>query len=206
MFTSQKSHFLLGVQTIVLSVAALYFGRPVLMPLVLSILLTFLLRPAVLGLERRRMPRVAAVGFVVAMILVLIGMVGWTLTQQFHQLALNLDDYQGHMRTRIEALHSRRIAAFDNVRALVREVSDATEGESQSPSEEQRGPDASPDSDHLDSMPDSVPLRNPGRDPGTKQEPEVVRVVSASPGPAETARIAWDTLSRNATSPMASPF
>src|SRR5579872_2291856 len=67
---------LVGLQSIVLTVVALYYGQPILLPLVLATLLTFLLRPAVLRLERYHLPRIAAVGVVVFCILLGMTVVG----------------------------------------------------------------------------------------------------------------------------------
>ena len=52
--------------TFVVVTGILYFGREVLIPLALSVLLSFLLAPAVRHLERRRVPRAAAITLMVA--------------------------------------------------------------------------------------------------------------------------------------------
>jgi predicted PurR-regulated permease PerM len=49
------------LSSIILVVAVLYFAQEVLIPLVLALLLSFLLAPAVRGLERLRFRRVPAV-------------------------------------------------------------------------------------------------------------------------------------------------
>ena len=46
-------------------IAGLYFGREVLLPLALAILLSFVLTPPLLLLRRMKLPRVVAVGLVV---------------------------------------------------------------------------------------------------------------------------------------------
>src|SRR5262245_13057212 len=109
---------LVGLQAVILTVTALYFGRPVLLPLVTAILVTFLLRPAALWLERHRVPRPVAVGFVALGVLLALGSVAYLVTQQLHDLASNLDEYRGHMRTRIQKLQGLRTRAFENVRGL----------------------------------------------------------------------------------------
>ena len=53
--------------TFVVVTGILYFGREVLIPLALSVLLSFLLAPAVRQLERRRVPRAAAITLMVAL-------------------------------------------------------------------------------------------------------------------------------------------
>jgi len=97
--------FLVAVQGVILAVAALHFAQPVLLPLVTAVLLTFVLRPGVVWLERHRIPRIVAVATVVASILLVIGSAGWMITRQFGELAEHLDEYRGHMRDKIETLH-----------------------------------------------------------------------------------------------------
>src|SRR5262245_55067676 len=99
----RSPRLLLALQATVLVVAALYFGRPVLLPLALAVLFTFLLRPVVLWLERRRLPRVVAVAVVVACIFTAIGMAGWIVTNQLGDLASHLDDYRSEIRAKIRS-------------------------------------------------------------------------------------------------------
>ncbi|HVG03340.1 MAG TPA: hypothetical protein VM937_00200, partial [Burkholderiaceae bacterium] len=51
---------LAALVTFIVVTGILYFGRDVLIPLALSVLLTFLLAPGVRWLERRRFPRALA--------------------------------------------------------------------------------------------------------------------------------------------------
>ena len=124
MAAQQSSRLLTGLQVIVLGGVTLYFGRPVLLPVVVAILFTFLLRPVVVWLERHRVGRVPAVSIVAVLILLFMVTVGWTLTGQFHQLALHLTEYQGHVRSRMQAFRGSRLQSVENVKALVREVTE----------------------------------------------------------------------------------
>src|SRR5258708_14389781 len=92
------NRFLIGLQAVVLTVAALYFAQPVFMPLVTAILLTFLLRPAVAGLERHHVPRAVAVALICLGILAGFGSVGWVLTPPLPELALHLAPDSGPLR------------------------------------------------------------------------------------------------------------
>src|SRR5260370_1137170 len=123
-----SNRFSTGLLAVVLTVAALYFAQPVLMPLVTAILLTFLLRPVVVGLERHHVPRAVAVALVCLGILAGFGSVGWVLTRQLHELALHLDEYSGHMRAKIESVRNSRTKAIENLRAIVNEVDEAARG------------------------------------------------------------------------------
>jgi len=111
-----SNRLLVGLQAVGLTVAALYFAQPVLMPLVTAILLTFLLRPATVALERHYVPRVLAVILVSFGVLAGVGSTGWVLTRQLHELALHLDEYRGHMRAKIERVRNSRTKAIENLR------------------------------------------------------------------------------------------
>ncbi len=75
-------------------VAALYFGRELLEPLVLASLLAFVLAPACALLQRAWLPRVAAVLLVVALAFAAIGGVGLVVGRQLAQLAGSLPSYE----------------------------------------------------------------------------------------------------------------
>jgi predicted PurR-regulated permease PerM len=125
--TSNSAHrFLLGLQAIVFTVAILFFGRPVLVPFIVAVLLTFLLRPGVVWLERHHVRRALAVGLVGMGVLAAIGGVGWILTRQLHELSLHVDEYRGNLRAKVEALQRSRPKVLDNFRAFVTEVDAAS--------------------------------------------------------------------------------
>src|SRR5688572_7232180 len=73
--------------------AMLAVARSVLIPLALAGLLTFLLSPVVTRLERV-VGRVGAVLMVATMIFVVLGGMGWVLTNQLIDLATRLPDYR----------------------------------------------------------------------------------------------------------------
>jgi predicted PurR-regulated permease PerM len=85
-------------------IAALYFGREVLIPLALAVLLSFALGPPVLLLRRWRVNRVLAVVAVVALAFAVIFSVGALIGGQLAHLADNLPQYQANMITKIHSL------------------------------------------------------------------------------------------------------
>src|SRR4051812_8837007 len=85
-------------------VAALYFGREVLRPIALAILLSFLLSPLVTRLERRRVPRAAAVLGVVLLAFGVVGGVGWIVYGQMADLADKLPEYKENIETKVRAV------------------------------------------------------------------------------------------------------
>jgi len=86
------------------AVAALYLGRTLLMPSALALLLTFSVAPLVQKLERRRLPRPAAVLLVCVLIGALLGGVGWLVAREASELATSYAQYRTNLRDKIEAL------------------------------------------------------------------------------------------------------
>ncbi|GMA75404.1 hypothetical protein GCM10025880_18210 [Methylorubrum aminovorans] len=86
--------------------SALYFGRDILVPVALAILLSFVLVPAVRGLRRLRVPRVAAVLLVVLLAFGTLGAVGSLIAREAAQLAADLPRYSLTLRDKITALRT----------------------------------------------------------------------------------------------------
>jgi predicted PurR-regulated permease PerM len=95
---------MLTIAMLVLGIACLYFGRPVLIPTAMAVLLTFLLAPPVTWLQRRRLPRALAVGIVVSVAGLVVAGVGWLFTSQVLNLASELPVYQDNITQRIVQL------------------------------------------------------------------------------------------------------
>lgn len=105
--TSEELMGLLGaVATAVLAfmiVVTLYFGREILVPIALAILLSFVLAPLVGLLQRIRVPRGLAVVSVVAMAFALIFAMASLLATQATQLAGDLPRYQSTISDKIQS-------------------------------------------------------------------------------------------------------
>jgi predicted PurR-regulated permease PerM len=99
-------------------VAALYFGRQVLVPIALAILLSFVLSPAVRLLQRRYFPRGAAVAVVGVVAFAAIFGLGAILAAQVHDLAKDLPRYQSTLQTKIDSLRGAAIGAGTLERAV----------------------------------------------------------------------------------------
>jgi len=188
MAAQQSSRLLTGLQVIVLGGITLYFGRPVLLPVVVAILFTFLLRPVVVWLERHRVGRVPAVSIVAVLILLFMVTVGWTLTGQFHQLALHLNEYQGHLRSRMQAFRGSHLQSVENVKAMVREITEGPTARTEGPDKPGRVTAADPRS----------PSSDPERD--NPERIEVRTVVPQGNSLAESIQTAWNALSTPLTS------
>ncbi|GJD60961.1 AI-2E family transporter [Methylobacterium frigidaeris] len=87
--------------------AILSLGRDVLMPITLAVLLSFVLAPAVRGLQRRRLPRSLAVLVVVLATFAGIGGLGLLIANEASQLASDLPRYTVTMREKIGALRAQ---------------------------------------------------------------------------------------------------
>jgi predicted PurR-regulated permease PerM len=95
---------LIVLAAICVVVAALYFARDVLVPLALSVMLSFLLGPLVTRLERRGIPRGGAVTIVAVVIFTLLGALAWLVFVQVEQLAEQLPRYQDNIVRKIHAV------------------------------------------------------------------------------------------------------
>jgi predicted PurR-regulated permease PerM len=93
-----------GLLIAAIVVAALYFAREVLLPLALAILLSFVLTPPLLLLRKLKVPRVPAVGIVVATAFAIIFALGWMMSREAADLAGELPSYQATLSKKIESL------------------------------------------------------------------------------------------------------
>ena len=85
-------------------VAALYFGREVLIPITLAFLLTFLLSPVVEWLRHLRLGRVPSVVLAVVLALAIILGIGSAIGTQVAQLAQDIPEYQATIQKKIAAI------------------------------------------------------------------------------------------------------
>jgi predicted PurR-regulated permease PerM len=88
-------------------VAALYFARDLLIPVVLSVLLTFVLTPVVSFLQRWRVPRnIGAIAAILMAVLIILSL-GTMVANQINQLATELPRYQSTLREKVQNLRER---------------------------------------------------------------------------------------------------
>src|SRR5262245_12022157 len=92
-------------------VAALYFGREVLLPIALAVLLSFVLAPPVRLLQRLYLPRLAAITIVVLLAFGVIFGLATLMFAQVSQLAADLPSYQSTLREKIQALRGATTAS-----------------------------------------------------------------------------------------------
>ena len=93
-----------GLLIAAIVVAALYVGREVLVPLALAILLSFVLTPPLLLLRRLGVPRALGVGILVSSAFLLILTLGWLMSREAAQFAVELPRYQGILNEKINKI------------------------------------------------------------------------------------------------------
>ncbi len=108
-------HTLASVITGVAVVCGLYFGSAVLIPITLSVLLSFLLAPLVNALRRLRLPQFLSILVaVLATVLALAG-VSALIGAQVVQLAADLPQYQEAIEQKIETVQEKTVGRADSL-------------------------------------------------------------------------------------------
>jgi predicted PurR-regulated permease PerM len=122
--TPAKPSRLSPLVTACVLVAALYFAQEVLIPLVLAMLLSFLLAPAVRGLERRLGRALSVV--VVACAFAVIGSLGWVVAEQVVDVADRMPQYQDEIVRKVRQVRGQGSALADKVARMGRAIEKAS--------------------------------------------------------------------------------
>lgn len=111
----------IGLVTAACIIAALYFGRAVLIPLALAVFLGFVLDPLVVRLKRMGLPRAPAVAVVTVAALALIGLTGLFLANQIATLSAQLPTYQSNIVDKLKGVREGvgKPGMFDGVAKTV---------------------------------------------------------------------------------------
>ncbi|CAB3749877.1 AI-2E family transporter [Paraburkholderia humisilvae] len=99
--------------TAVVVVCGLYFGREVLMPITLAVLLSFLLAPLVGLLRRLRFGQLPSIFVAVLVALVTLLGIGTLIAAQVAQLAGSLPQYQAAIELKIETVQEKTVGRAD---------------------------------------------------------------------------------------------
>jgi predicted PurR-regulated permease PerM len=122
---------LLVLVGVVVVVAGLYFGRPVLIPLALGVVFAFLLAPIAGLLERCHFGRVPSVLIVLIVSFALLVAVSWGVTVQLMEIVAHLPDYRANIHSKITALRTSPSGSLGKATATVndlrKELSSASE-------------------------------------------------------------------------------
>jgi predicted PurR-regulated permease PerM len=106
-------HGLASVVTGVVVVCGLYFGRAVLIPITLSVLLSFLLAPLVALLRRLHMGQLPSIFIAVFFALAIMLGAGALIGAQIVQLAADLPQYQVAIERKIETVQEKTVGRAD---------------------------------------------------------------------------------------------
>lgn len=87
-----------------IALLALQWGRPVLIPIALALLFTFLLNPTVRSLQRRGLGRGVAVVSAVSMAILLLTCLGWMMTRQVGGMLAELPQNTTNIKAKVKSL------------------------------------------------------------------------------------------------------
>src|ERR1041385_5501451 len=118
----------LGFLSFLALVAFLAWGKTVLVPVALAVLLTFLLAPLVRGVERLRLGRIPSVIVLVLLAAGLILGIGWVTLMQLRNLTDNLPKYTENIREKIVDLG--KVLSFRKVTRTIEELKNGGGGAS----------------------------------------------------------------------------
>ena len=120
--TSPAANSLVTLLTIALVIAALYFGREVLIPFALAVVFTFLLTPVVSRLEKLRLGRVPSVLLVLMIGFTAIGTVGWLATGQLVEITRQLPGYKANIHKKLESIRGHKDGDFTKAADTIGEL------------------------------------------------------------------------------------
>jgi predicted PurR-regulated permease PerM len=123
---------LLTLIAVVVVIVGLYFGRQILIPLALAVVLTFLLTPVVCWLENFGLGRVPAVGMVLFLSFALAGSGGWIVTGQLMSVVDDFPGYKSNIESKIESLHIPHGSGLKDASNTLVELSNELSAASQS--------------------------------------------------------------------------
>jgi predicted PurR-regulated permease PerM len=121
--------------SLVVVVAALALARPILVPIVLAVLLTFVLSPLVLALQRLRLGRIVSVLLVVMLAFAVIGGISAVVLTEMKSLAAELPQRKGKIVEKIGNLRTATKASWlDSVYDTMDDIAKSIKGEDKPPS------------------------------------------------------------------------
>lgn len=119
---SSKDSHLTGIITGTIIVLTLYFAKIVFIPLALALLLSFILTPVVMLIERIRIPRAIAIFIVMTCLVGVIGVLGWKMYGQLTDLAEQLPTYKMALVQKIQSLKGHDTQALAKMSATIKDL------------------------------------------------------------------------------------
>ncbi len=114
---------LLTLIAVVVVIIGLYFGRQVLVPLALAVVLAFLFTPVVEWLQKHHFGRVPAVLSILFLAFTLVGCLGWIVTGQLIEIVDQFPSYKSTIHEKIQLLRIRSDSRLKNATNTVSELS-----------------------------------------------------------------------------------
>ena len=108
---------------LLLGIAVLYLGREILIPIALSVLLSFLLAPAMIRLQRWGLGRKFAAFIVVLLAFSTVAITSWVVLGQAYNLLRELPRYRHNIQSKIRAVNFHGLGEFGKVKQTIDEVS-----------------------------------------------------------------------------------
>ena len=165
-------YHLLAVVVAVVTIAALYFARVVLIPFALAVLFTFILTPVVRLLERAHLGRAFSSLLVVVLTLGTCVGLGWAVSKQFGQVVNELPAYKLNIKEKLASLHWSESHVLHNASETVTEIS--------------KDLAAKPTPSSSDSAQSLETTRSRNNRPATPTQPVPVQVISPPSLPLES--------------------
>ena len=110
------------LEGLVLIVAILYLAKLFIIPLALATLLTFILSPIVMAVQRRGLGRIPAVLAAVASTFIILGAIGWGAGLQVQRLIRELPAHQAEIKQKIDSLRGSGGGAFSRLIQMFDEI------------------------------------------------------------------------------------
>jgi len=175
-------YHLLAVVVAVVTIAALYFARVVLIPFALAVLFTFILTPVVRLLERVHLGRAFSSLLVVFLTLATCAGLGWAVSKQFGQVVNEVPSYKVNIKEKLATLHWSESHILHNASETVTEIS--------------KDLAAKPAPSSSDSAHSLEPTRSTNNRPATPAQPVPVQVISPPSLPLESMQSILGLLAR----------
>lgn len=110
-----KSSWMVTLASIAVVIAALYLAKGVLVPLTLTVLLSFLLSPVCDWLERRGLGRIPAVLLTASLGFLVLGLAVWTAAVQMNSLAPKIPEYQRNIEAKLNSVNEYATVALSKL-------------------------------------------------------------------------------------------
>jgi len=119
---SSRATPLITLIAIILSVAALYFARAVLVPLALAVLIAFILSPVVTWLEKLHVGRVLSVAIVSMLFIAGSAAMAWVVTHQLLDVTDKFPDYRQNIQNKLAVIRSMKDGRISRATGTVSEL------------------------------------------------------------------------------------